>query len=145
MKLQTTLPESVGFLHAVPLFNLFAILLLCFSLGDRLEEKKGISVALPSSFFQLSRYEEAAVITLTSEGLKQMYWNTQIINLDRLNELLDEKVAKGIDSNSTIVIRSDKNISSELMRQVVEICVKKGFRVVLAAGQTTPLNTSLNE
>jgi biopolymer transport protein ExbD len=146
MKLNTTLPESVGFLHAVPLFNLFALLVLFLSLGDRLEEKKGVSVTLPSSFFQVDRYEEAAVITLTSDGLKQMYWGTQSVNFDKLNELLDDQVTKGFTANSAIVIRADKNVSSELMRQVAEISVKKGFRVVLAAdGASATSKISGNE
>lgn len=134
MKLQTTLPEKVGFLHAVPLFNLFAVLLMCYTIGPRLEEKTGVSIQMPASLFQLDRLEEAAVITMTADGLRELYIGKQRIDISHLDVALDEQLAKTGGVNRAIVIMADRFVPSEHLRQVAEICLKKGLRVVMAGG-----------
>lgn len=143
MKLESTLPEGVGFLHAVPLFNLFAVLLMCYAIGPKLEEQTGITLSMPSSLFQLERYEEAAVVTMTAEGSDRLYLGTQSITLKELEPLLDDQIHGGIRENSAIVIRADRLVPSDALRQVAEICMRKGLRVVLAgAGNGKPTEPS---
>ncbi len=132
MKLQSSLPDNVGFLHAVPLFNIFAVLLMCYTLGPKLEEKTGVTINMPSSLFQLERYDEAAVITMTSDGLQDLYLGTQRINLIELDARLDEQLEKSAGANRAIVIMADRLVPSESLRQVAEICLRKGVRVVMA-------------
>ena len=142
MKLQSSLPENVGFLHAVPLFNLFAVLLMCYALGPKLEEKTGVTINMPASLFQLERYEDAAVITMTAGELQELYLGTQRINLVELDARLDEQLEKSSGSNRAIVIMADRMVSSENLRQVAEICLRKGLRVVMAgSGRGKPGET----
>jgi biopolymer transport protein ExbD len=142
MKLQSSLPENVGFLHAVPLFNLFAVLLMCYALGPKLEEKTGVTINMPASLFQLERYEDAAVITMTAGELQELYLGTQRINLIELDARLDEQLAKSSGNNRAIVIMADRMVSSENLRQVAEICLRKGLRVVMAgSGRGKPGET----
>jgi biopolymer transport protein ExbD len=136
MKLESTLPEGVGFLHAVPLFNLFAVLLMCYAIGPKLEEKTGITLSMPSSLFQLERFEEAAVVTMTADGTDSLYLGTRSISLNELDPLLDEQLQSGRRENSAIVIRADRLVPSDALRQVAEICMRKGLRVVLAGAGT---------
>ncbi len=136
MKLESTLPEGVGFLHAVPLFNLFAVLLMCYAIGPKLEEKTGITLSMPSSLFQLERFEEAAVVTMTVDGTDSLYLGTRSISLNELDPLLDEQLQSGRRENSAIVIRADRLVPSDALRQVAEICISKGLRVVLAGAGT---------
>lgn len=136
MKLVSTLPEGVGFLHAVPLFNLFAVLLMCYAIGPKLEEKTGITLSMPSSLFQLERFEEAAVVTMTVDGTDSLYLGTRSISLNELDPLLDEQLQSGRRENSAIVIRADRLVPSDALRQVAEICMRKGLRVVLAGAGT---------
>lgn len=139
MKLLTTLPEGVGFLHAVPLFNLFAVLLMCYTLGPKLEEKTGVSVQMPASLFQLERYEEAAVVTMTANGSGELYVGTQRIQMTELDARLDEQLQSSSGANRAIVIMADRLVPSEQLRQVAEICLRKGLRVVMAgAGRGKP-------
>lgn len=139
MKLRSTLPDSVGFLHAVPLFNLFAVLLMCYALGPKLEEKTGVTIQMPTSLFQLERYEEAAVITMTANGLQELYIGTQKIPLIELEARLDEQLEKSTGANRAIVIMADRLVPSDSLRQVAEICLRKGVRVVMAgAGRGIP-------
>lgn len=142
MKLQSSLPENVGFLHAVPLFNLFAVLLMCYALGPKLEEKTGVTINMPASLFQLERYEDAAVITMTAGELQELYLGTQRINLIELDARLDEQLEKSSGNNRAIVIMADRMVSSENLRQVAEICLRKGLRVVMAgSGRGKPGET----
>ncbi|MFY7819115.1 MAG: ExbD/TolR family protein [Akkermansiaceae bacterium] len=132
MKLQSTLPEGVGFLHAVPLFNLFAVLLMCYTLGPKLEEKTGVSIQMPASLFQLERYEEAAVVTMTADGGGELYVGSQRIQVNELDARLDEQLLSSSGANRAIVIMADRLVPSEQLRQVAEICLRKGLRVVMA-------------
>ncbi len=134
MKLESTLPERVGFLHAVPLFNVFAVLLMCYTLGPRLEEKTGVSIQMPASLFQLERYQEAAVITMTADGLRGLYLGKQRIEMAQLDAALDQQLQSTGGPNRAIVIMADRFVPSEQLRQVAEICLKKGLRVVMAGG-----------
>lgn len=145
MKLESTLPEGVGFLHAVPLFNLFAVLLMCYAIGPKLEEKTGITLSMPSSLFQLERYEEAAVVTMTADGTDRLYLGTRSIALKELEPLLDEQLRTGRRENSAIVIRADRLVPSDALRQVAEVCMRKGLRVVLAGAGTGKPTESIAE
>lgn len=132
MKLQTTLPDGLGFLHAVPLFNLFAVLLMCYTIGPKLEEKTGVTIQTPASLFQLERYEEAAVITMTAGGSGEIYIGTRQLNISELDARLDEQLQTTAGANRAIVIMADRLVPSEQLRQVAEICLRKGLRVVMA-------------
>jgi biopolymer transport protein ExbD len=134
MKLETTLPDRIGFLHAVPLFNLFAVLLMCYTLGPRLEEKTGVSIQMPASLFQLERFQEAAVITMTADGLRGLYLGKQRMEMTELDAALDRQLQSTGGPNRAIVIMADRFVPSEQLRQVAEICLKKGLRVVMAGG-----------
>lgn len=142
MKLETTLPEGVGFLHAIPLFNLFAVLLMCHAVGPLLEEKTGVAVDMPTSMFQIERYQEAAVITLMAQGNQQMYLGTQACTMVELDQLLGKTIDKGVAPDAVVVIKADRMVSSESLRQVAEVCLRKGLKVVLAGGGR---RTSLQE
>jgi biopolymer transport protein ExbD len=134
MKLRSSLPHPPGFLFAIPLLNLFAVLMMCYVLGPSLQEKTGISVQLPSSIFQLEHIREAAVITMTAGGTSQMYLDTKQVSFAELEKSLDVMAEEGAASGSSIVIMADRLVSSESLRKVAEFCVRKGFRVVLAGG-----------
>lgn len=139
MKLETTLPEGAGFLHAVPLFNIFAVLLFCYAIGPKLEEKTGVTINMPASLFQLERFDEAAVITMTAEGTKGIYVGTQSVSLTELDTVLDRQLLQSSRANATVIIMADRMVSSDSLRQVAEVCMRKGLRVVLAgSGRGTP-------
>jgi biopolymer transport protein ExbD len=134
MKLQSSLPHPPGFLYAIPLLNVFTVLLMCYVLGPSLEEKSGVRVQLPSSIFQLERVREAAVITMTVAGSSEMYLNTKRVSFTELEKDLDLLAEDGAASGSSIVIMADRLVSSDELRKVAEASVLKGFRVVLAGG-----------
>ncbi|MBK1827583.1 ExbD/TolR family protein [Haloferula rosea] len=130
MKLETTLPERVGFLHAVPIFDLFALLLIAIMLGPSFITQAGVQVEMPVSRFQVARQSDASVITIT-QGEPPVIW------LERMQVSEEELVAK-LESRRqasiqvpVVYVRSDKQISAEFERRVTELALQAGFRVYL--------------
>jgi phosphomannomutase len=48
-----------------------------------------------------------------------------------------ELMEQGNRTNSSVVIKADRLVTSEALRQVAEICLRKGFRVILAGDMLT--------
>jgi biopolymer transport protein ExbD len=105
---------------------------MCYTLGPKLEEKTGVSIQMPASLFQLERYEEAAVVTMTADGGGELYVGSQRIQVNELDARLDEQLLSSSGANRAIVIMADRLVPSEQLRQVAEICLRKGLRVVMA-------------
>lgn len=128
MKLELTLPVRPGFLHAVPLFNLFALLLMFFVLGPSMVLQSGVAVELPPSRFQMERFSGALAVTLGPGQPPQMYFGREATSMDGLGRLLDEK--RG-NVQGTILLRSDSGTPVGLEREVCELILRKGYRLMM--------------
>ncbi|OYV05873.1 MAG: hypothetical protein CFE26_09330 [Verrucomicrobiales bacterium VVV1] len=128
MKLELTLPERPGFLHAVPLFNLFALLLMFFVLGPSLVLQSGVAVELPPSRFQMERFSGALAVTLGPGQPPQLYFGRESTNLDGLGRLLEER--RGT-VQGTILLRSDEGTPVGVEREVCELILRKGYRLMM--------------
>ncbi len=130
MKLESTLPERVGFLQAVPIFDLFALLLVALLLGQSFMSEAGVQVELPVSRYQLSRMSDASVITLT-EGEPPVIWlDRNRMSEEQLPQTLAEMREKtaGVPS---VYLRSDASIAAGHERRIAEMALAAGFRVYL--------------
>lgn len=130
MKLVSTLPERPGFLHAVPIFDLFALLLVFILLGPSFVRHSGVRVEMPISRYQVERDPNAAVITIT-QGNPAVIW----LERERVSESeLIQRLAgrrEGSSTVPTVYIRSDAAIPASYERQVAETALQQGFRVYL--------------
>ncbi|QJE97382.1 ExbD/TolR family protein [Luteolibacter luteus] len=135
MKLETTLPESPGFLIVVPAINLMALMLVFFL--PSLFSQSGVALELPVSRFQLERQEDRAVVSITSDT-PPVYWlERQQVSFAQLSEKLDARRQGDWAPTSTVLLRVDKGVSVETQRNVAEMALQKGFRVLLL-GQSEP-------
>lgn len=130
MKLVSTLPERVGFLHAVPILDLFALLLVALLLGQSFMSEAGVQVELPVSRYQVARTSDASVITLT-EGSPPVLW------LDR-EQVGEEELAarlaalrEATGSVPSVMVRSDRAVAAGDERRIAEVALAAGFRVYL--------------
>ena len=141
MKLELTLPERPGFLHAVPLFNLFALLLMFFVLGPSLVLQSGVAVELPPSRFQMERFSGALAVTLGPGQPPQIYFGRESTSIEGLGRLLDEK--RG-NAQGTILLRTDEGTPVGLEREVGEVILRKGYRLMMVGRpiQAGGLNSS---
>jgi biopolymer transport protein ExbD len=132
MKLETTLDERPGFLHAMPLFDLFALVTMLLMLGPMFLSQGGISVEVPSSRFQMQRYGDSIVVTV-GPGSEEVpiYLGRQAVTLEELSEQLaalklDEKMERAI-----VLLKTDVRTSVGMERKVSEVILGAGFRLAL--------------
>ncbi|MES2996849.1 MAG: biopolymer transporter ExbD [Verrucomicrobiota bacterium] len=144
MKLELTLPERPGLLHAVPVMNIFSLLVLFLAMGPSMLLQSGVTVELPPSRFQLDRYESMLVITLGrgDEG-PRFHLGRDLVTRESLAARLGEVVATGDTSRVIVLIQTDANVSVAEEREMVEMVLGKGLRVALAgAGVRQPEHQS---
>ncbi len=138
MKLEMTLPETPGFMHAVPVLNIFALLLLFFLLGPSLVLQSGVAVDLPPSRFQMERYQNTLVITLgPGEPTPRIHFGRDAVTLDELAERLEKLRADGMKSKAIVLLQTDADTPVGVEREVTELVLSKGFRIALV-GKTPP-------
>jgi biopolymer transport protein ExbD len=132
MKLETTLEERPGFLHVMPLFDLFALVTMLLLIGPLFLSQGGISVEVPSSRFQMQRYGESIVVTVGPGSEKApLYLGRQAVTLGELAEQLaklkqDERMARAI-----VLLKTDVRTSVGMERKVSELVLGAGFRLAL--------------
>jgi len=133
MKLESTLPESPGLLHAVPVLDLFGLLLAMLLLVPSFVARSGVSVDLPPSQFQYDRFVRPLVISVGPGANPVVFFGYERVNLDQLGEQLDAERAKpGGVGERIVVLRVDRSASVTIERKVAELALRKGFRVMLA-------------
>ena len=132
MKLETTLEERPGFLHLMPLFDLFALVTMLLLLGPLFLSQGGISVEVPSSRFQMQRHGDSIVVTV-GPGNEEVpvYLGRQAVTMEELaKELetlkLDERMARAI-----VLLKTDVRTTVGMERKVSEIILGAGFRLAL--------------
>lgn len=132
MKLELTLPERPGLLHAVPIFDLFALLLLFFLMGPSFVQQPGVMVDPAPSRFQLERYEESLVVTLgPGEPQPRLHLGREAVNLAQLGERLDRLREDGAPARSIVLMKTDQGTPVAMEREVMELILEKGYRVAL--------------
>jgi biopolymer transport protein ExbD len=141
MKLEMSLPERPGFLHAVPILNIFALMQLFFLLGPSLVKQSGVTVDLPPSRFQMERYQDPLVVTLSpGEPNPLIHLGRDSVTMENLAARLDELRASGASLRSIVLLTTDKGTPVGVERAVTELVLGKGFRVALV-GETAPPKT----
>jgi biopolymer transport protein ExbD len=132
MKLEMTLPERPGFLHAVPILNIFALLLLFFLLGPSLVLQSGVAVDLPPSKFQMERYQDALVVTLgPGEPGPRIHLGRDSVTQAELAERLDKLRADGAPAKTIVLLQTDTGTPVGVEREVTELVLGKGFRLAM--------------
>lgn len=132
MKLETTLDERPGFLHAMPLFDLFALITMLLLLGPLFLSQGGISVEVPTSRFQMQRYGDSVVVTVGSGGEEApIYLGRQPVTLGELAAQLaklklDERMGRAV-----VLLKTDTQTTVGIERKVSEIVLRAGFRLAL--------------
>lgn len=138
MKLKMTLPERPGFLHALPILNIFALVQLFFVLGPSLMLRSGVVVETAPSRFQIERYQDALVVTLgQGESGPHIHFGRDAVTMTQLAERLDKLRADGAPAKAMLLLQSDVGSSVGVEREVTELALDRGFRVALV-GKNPP-------
>lgn len=145
MKLEMTLPERPGLLHAVPILNIFALMQLFFLLGPSLQMQSGMTVDLPPSRFQMDRYEESLVVTLGPDQPEpHLHLGREALTRQELAARLDKLSADGAQAKSIVLLQTDASLPVGAERELVEMILSKGFRVAIVGKTQAPVSPSPN-
>lgn len=130
MKLVTTLDERPGFLHALPVFDLFALVAMLLMLGPAFLGQSGIRVEVPTSRFQMERYSNPIVVTVGAGG-NAIYLGRQPITLEQLSVRLTELKQDEKMSRAIVLLKTDAGTSVGTERLVSEKILAAGFELAL--------------
>lgn len=133
MKLEMSLPEQPGFIHALPLLDLLALVMLFPLLASSLAPQAGVEVELPETDFRLQRVANPIVVSITG-GADPQYWvgKEQVEQGDLVAAV--KMRAESWDSGGppAVLMRVDK--SAQMYGVDVMLKLKnEGYRCLLAA------------
>lgn len=138
MKLEMTLPERPGFLHALPILNIFALMQMFFLIGPSLMSQSGMAVELPQSKFQMERYEDSLIITLgPGEPEPVIYLGREPVTRAELIERLEKLSQERVQSKAIVLLQTDASTPVGVEREIAELVLGKGFRVAVV-GKNPP-------
>lgn len=138
MKLELSLPERPGLLHAVPILNIFALLWLLFLLAPSLLRQSGVAVELPPSRFQLERFQDALVVTLgPGENEPRIHFGRDSVTLPDLAARLEKLRSEGAPAKAIVLLQTDAGTPVGVERQVSEMVLGKGFRLAMVGANAT--------
>lgn len=124
MKLEMTLPSTPSFLHALPLLDLLALVMLFPILSSALAPQAGVEVELPETEFRLQRVSHPIVVSI-SGGTNPEFWvGKQQVKRSELMAAVAESAADWNEGGSpAVLLKVDKSaqdigvdLSFELLR-----------------------------
>ena len=135
MKLETTLPERPGLLHALPVVNLLAVLWLVSVLVPAMVQSPGVAVELPPSSFQLERYRNHLVVTIRAgDAGPVVYLGRDVVSLEELSGRLDDYARADGVGRTMVLLRTDGSVDVGTERRISELILGKEFRLAIAGG-----------
>ena len=133
MKLEMSLPEHPGLMHALPLVDLLALVMLFPLLTTSLAPQAGVEVELPETDFRLQRVANPIIVSITG-GVDPQFWvGKKLVEESELIAAVQER-AESWDSGGppAVLMRVDK--SAQMYGVNVMLKLKsEGFRCLLAA------------
>ncbi len=143
MKLETTLDERPGFMHALPLFDLFIMVTMLLLLGPAFLSQSGISIELPASQFQIQRYQKSIVITLHSgEAGQQIYLGREAVTREELQARLEELKVDEVMSRAMVLLKTDLGTPSGVQSEMIDLILRLGFKVGLVGKTVSGISES---
>lgn len=121
--------KSTG-LNLTPLIDIVFLLLVFFLLTTQFIEEDGIGVKLPSSNSVTTRDRDEVAVAITRQG--NLYVNGQRLPLAELSA----KLADMLGSDTTVVVRGDREVALQTLVSVMEKAKQAGAaRLVVATLQ----------
>jgi biopolymer transport protein ExbD len=132
VKLETTLEERPGFMHALPLFDLFMTVTMLLLLGPVFLSQGGVIVELPASEFQMQRYDKSIVVTLhTGEAGPQIYVGREAVSLADLQTRLEVMKSDEVMSRAIVLLKTDIATPAGAQTDIMNLILRLGFKVAL--------------
>ena len=128
MKLTRSIHLNPFLIFIIPLVDLFLLLLLVFLVSSTFLVHPGISVNLPFSKFTLGPQKNPVIVSITAGPYPLIYYRDQQIRLEELAHQLEVDHA----ADRSIIIQADRSTPQGSVIEVMNLCLEKGYSVVLA-------------
>ena len=129
MKLESTLPGKVGYLHVGPILDVLLLLLIFFLLNSNVIFRSGISVDPPLSRSVLESMASADIIAISAGENPRIVWNDEEVDLDIVRARIE---ALSELANAQIVIRGDKKAHLHTVVEITNAAQRAGVDVALS-------------
>ncbi len=129
MKLTRTVHFHPALFQVLPLVNVLFLVLMLFAMSSRFVLQPGIGVALPFSPFALEPQRNPQVVSVTAAPAPAIYHLDRQVSLEEL----DQRLGGGPVGKRSLIIKADRSTPYELVVQIMNVGLKHGFSVVLAA------------
>jgi biopolymer transport protein ExbD len=128
MKLTRSIRLNPFLIFIIPLVDLFFLLLLLFLVSSTFLLHPGISVNLPFSKFTLGPQKNPVIVSITAGPYPLIYYRDQQIRLEDLSHRLEGDR----EADRSIIIQADRLTPQGSVIEVMNLCLEKGYSVVLA-------------
>ena len=128
MKLELTLPAAPGLLHALPVLDIIALVLVFPLLGPSFVQQTGVTVKLHESPWRYEQMENPVVITLGAGEITPVWVNKKRIAIGHLeSEITRLRAEEGGEKITTAVVKSDVSVPSGVEKEVINRVMKLGL------------------
>lgn len=133
MKLTRSVRLNPFLIFIVPLVDVAFLLLLLFVASSTFLLHPGISVNIPFSKFTLGPQRDPVIVSVTAGPFPSVYYRDQKVSIEELGKRL------GVDPipEKSVIIRADRMAPQGAVVEVMNLCLERGYSVVLA---TAPRN-----
>ncbi|MDD5350406.1 MAG: biopolymer transporter ExbD [Chthoniobacteraceae bacterium] len=134
MKLHRTVKHNPELFNLTPLINVLFLTVAFLTLARTFVLQPGISIALPASSFVLSPQRHPQIVSITSGALPALYFEDKKVELKELETALARAGVK----DRALLIRADRTAPYELVSNVMNLGLRLGYSVGIAAAAPQP-------
>lgn len=138
MKLQSTLPQRVFFIHFAVVLNVLILVFVMTLASSYIESNYGYGVKVPSSRFMMNVTGTRYVLSVTAGENPVFFLNNKRVTggLPMLrNELgrIAGAYGEGGGSRTTIILYFDRAVSHGMEQELINLILEKGMNCAVAA------------
>ncbi|GAA5495279.1 hypothetical protein SAMN02745181_3569 [Rubritalea squalenifaciens DSM 18772] len=129
MKLQMSLPERPGMLHALPLLDLIALVLIFPLLGPSFVPLAGVEVKLPENDFRMQRFLNPIVVTVTAGQEPQIWVGKTKVRRDMLLDYVAKEAESWKSGGAPVVhMKVDRAVPDSFGEDLSYELLRAGYR-----------------
>lgn len=132
MKLSRTVVYNPVLFSIVPLANVLFLVLAFFSLSTAYVFQPGVTLAPPASSFLFGPRGTPQIISIASTPDTAIFFRDQKMTLSELAQSLEQPGFR----DRTLVVVADRHTPYDIVMQVMNLGLSRGFTVVLAASRS---------
>ena len=130
MNLRRSIKPLGGPFDATALVNVVLLLLVFFLLSSTFVIQPGIKVSPPVGISGGGVRDSRYIINVTAQNPPLIFFNNQLIAMDKLEAELKEIAAK--QPNASVVLRADENVSHGVVTEIMNHAFKAGVQPLIA-------------